>query len=119
MPRVNTPGFHSPRPRSLGSALTRSAPWMAAGVLVVLVIAGLTRDPPTVVLTARLAAPSARLPFGADALGRDLLARFGHGGADRRDGRRRDRAVPGGRPRDRPGVPVGAPRADVRCPLGR
>jgi len=56
MPRVNTPGFHSPRPRSLGSALTRSAPWMAAGVLVVLVIAGLTRDPSTVVLTARLAA---------------------------------------------------------------
>ena len=78
MPRVNTPGFHSPCPRRLGSALARSAPWMAAGVLVVLVIAGLTRDPSTVVLTARLAVPSARLPFGADALGRDLLARFGH-----------------------------------------
>lgn len=48
------------------TTLDRGAPWVAAGVLVVLVIAGLARDPSTGVLTDRLAAPSPRLPFGAD-----------------------------------------------------
>ncbi len=61
------------------STLARSAPGLAAGVLVLLVMAGLVRDSSTVTLGDRLAAPSGRLPFGADALGRDTLARFGHG----------------------------------------
>ncbi|MFD8497181.1 ABC transporter permease subunit [Amycolatopsis sp. NPDC059657] len=41
--------------------------------------AGLPRDPLAVDLTARLLPPSARHPFGTDSLGRDLLARIGHG----------------------------------------
>lgn len=62
-----------------GSALARRAPWLVAGALLLVVAAGVLRDPGAVVLADRLAAPSPRLPFGADALGRDLLARFGHG----------------------------------------
>ncbi|WP_406688733.1 ABC transporter permease subunit [Saccharopolyspora sp. ID03-671] len=58
-----------------------SARWAlaAAGVLAVAVVAGLLRDPSAISLTDRLAAPTAAHPFGTDALGRDLLARFGHG----------------------------------------
>lgn len=48
-------------------------------VIVAALIAGLLRDPLAVDLTARLLPPSARHPFGTDALGRDLLARIGHG----------------------------------------
>ena len=40
---------------------------------------GLVRDPFTVDPAARLRPPSPALPFGADALGRDVLARIGHG----------------------------------------
>ncbi|MEV3858338.1 ABC transporter permease subunit [Streptomyces sp. NPDC050095] len=42
---------------------------------------GLLRDPYTVDTAARLAAPSAAHPLGADGLGRDVLARLGHGAA--------------------------------------
>ncbi|MEB3372366.1 ABC transporter permease subunit [Saccharopolyspora mangrovi] len=51
----------------------------AAGVLAVAVLAGLLRDPSAISLTDRLQAPTAAHPFGTDSLGRDLLARFGHG----------------------------------------
>ncbi|MEV5607850.1 ABC transporter permease subunit [Streptomyces sp. NPDC052225] len=55
----------------------------AAGAIAVLLVAvaawGLTRDPLSVDLGARLAAPSWAHPFGTDALGRDVLARLGHG----------------------------------------
>ncbi|WP_306321448.1 MULTISPECIES: ABC transporter permease subunit [unclassified Streptomyces] len=51
---------------------------LAAGLAVV-VVWGLTRDPLQVDLAARLAGPSGAHPFGTDALGRDVLARLGHG----------------------------------------
>ncbi|MCZ2814122.1 ABC transporter permease subunit [Modestobacter sp. VKM Ac-2979] len=53
-------------------------PTGAAALLVAVVAAGLGRDPLTSAHP-RLAAPSAALPFGADASGRDLLARVAHG----------------------------------------
>lgn len=70
-----------PLPReSLPGGRARSwAPWAAAGVLAVVVVAGLPRDPSTVVEGRRLAAPSWSAPLGADALGRDLWARVAHG----------------------------------------
>lgn len=49
------------------------------GVLALVTVAGLLRDPQAVDLTARLLPPSMDHPFGTDALGRDLLARIGHG----------------------------------------
>lgn len=54
------------------------APIASGGVLLLVIVAGMFRDPYAAV-HARLAAPSVELPFGADALGRDLLARVGHG----------------------------------------
>lgn len=50
----------------------------AVGLLVAVLLAGLPRDPYGV-LHPRLAPPSLQLPFGADASGRDLLARVAHG----------------------------------------
>ncbi|GAB2727933.1 ABC transporter permease subunit [Streptomyces bullii] len=47
--------------------------------LLALVTAGLLRDPSQVDTTARLLPPSPDHPLGTDALGRDLLARLGHG----------------------------------------
>ena len=59
----------------------RAARW-TAGValtgLIVLLLAGLPRDP-YAIAHPRLAPPGAALPFGADASGRDLLARVAHG----------------------------------------
>lgn len=49
-----------------------------ASALVLLVLAGTVRDPYTVVAS-RLEPPSWALPLGADALGRDVLARVAHG----------------------------------------
>ncbi|MFH9803768.1 ABC transporter permease subunit [Streptomyces albidoflavus] len=83
----------------LGPALTdRSLPALvaprlparkgvAAGAVVLAVVfgavlvAGLLRDPLHVDAAARLLPPSAAHPFGTDALGRDVLARLGHGAA--------------------------------------
>ncbi|WP_082406218.1 ABC transporter permease subunit [Microbacterium sp. No. 7] len=53
-------------------------PVASGAVLVLIVAAGLLRDPFAAV-HGRLAPPGPELPFGADALGRDLLARVGHG----------------------------------------
>ncbi|GAA2693932.1 MULTISPECIES: ABC transporter permease subunit [Actinosynnema] len=51
----------------------------AGGVVAVLTAWGLTRDPLRLDTTARLSAPSWAHPLGTDSLGRDVLARVGHG----------------------------------------
>ncbi|MFJ8666243.1 ABC transporter permease subunit [Streptomyces sp. NPDC093600] len=48
-------------------------------VLLALVVAGLLRDPLHVDTAARLLPPTPAHPLGTDSLGRDLLARLGHG----------------------------------------
>ena len=53
-------------------------PLLCLGILAVMVLAGLPRDPLTSEYL-RLQPPSFALPFGADAMGRDLLARVAHG----------------------------------------
>ncbi|WP_250444519.1 ABC transporter permease subunit [Actinotalea sp. C106] len=65
-----------PRPPSSRRALV--VPGTMLLLLVVLVVAGLSRDPYALDF-ARLQAPSWDLPFGADANGRDVLARISHG----------------------------------------
>lgn len=57
----------------------RALPVMLGGALLIVTVAGLLRDPTAVDTSLRLAAPSWAHPFGADALGRDVLARLGHG----------------------------------------
>ncbi|MFI0986324.1 ABC transporter permease subunit [Streptomyces exfoliatus] len=54
-------------PVALGAVLLTTIGW------------GLLREPYAIHTTARLAAPSAAHPLGTDALGRDVLARLGHG----------------------------------------
>ncbi|WP_277209877.1 ABC transporter permease subunit [Isoptericola croceus] len=66
-----------PEPRSDG----RAARWTAGaalGLLLLIFAFGLPRDP-LALDHPRLAPPSLELPFGADASGRDLLARVAHG----------------------------------------
>ncbi|MEU1788364.1 ABC transporter permease subunit [Streptomyces sparsogenes] len=54
-------------------------PLLYGALLLAVVGLGLARDPLAVDTAARLEAPSWAHPFGTDALGRDLLARVGHG----------------------------------------
>lgn len=56
-------------------------PAISAGALLALIVAGLMRDPYGSVY-GRLQSPSWALPLGADASGRDVLARVGHGAVD-------------------------------------
>ncbi|WP_420918455.1 ABC transporter permease subunit [Streptomyces caniscabiei] len=56
-------------------------PLTLAAVLLVTIGWGLLRDPYAVDTTARLLPPSWAHPFGTDGLGRDVLARLGHGAA--------------------------------------
>ncbi|RBP79568.1 ABC transporter permease subunit [Marinomonas rhizomae] len=56
----------------------RLVPIVCLLILAVMMLAGLPRDPYSVEFM-RLQAPSMGLPFGADAMGRDLLARLAHG----------------------------------------
>jgi peptide/nickel transport system permease protein len=62
----------------------RTHPAIPAALFTVLAVAigwGLLRDPYAVHTTDRLAAPSWTHPLGTDGLGRDVLARLGHGAA--------------------------------------
>lgn len=52
------------------------------GLLLAVIALGLARDPQKLDTTARLQSPSWAHPFGTDALGRDVLARVGHGALD-------------------------------------
>jgi ABC-type dipeptide/oligopeptide/nickel transport system permease component/ABC-type dipeptide/oligopeptide/nickel transport system permease subunit len=72
LPALHAPAL--PRGRS-----TRWVTGFCAASLLTLVIAGLLRDPLHVDTATRLLPPSAAHPLGTDALGRDLLARLGHG----------------------------------------
>ncbi|MGI5373333.1 ABC transporter permease subunit [Streptomyces sp. CA-251387] len=71
------PALHAPD--LLRGCSTRWTAGACAVALLVLVIAGLLRDPLHVDTAARLLPPSAAHPLGTDSLGRDLLARLGHG----------------------------------------
>ncbi|MEU6139674.1 ABC transporter permease subunit [Streptomyces sp. NPDC047081] len=66
----------APLPRSRS---TRGLAAACATALLALVVAGLLRDPLRVDTAARLLSPSLTHPLGTDSLGRDLLARLGHG----------------------------------------
>ncbi|GAA2260253.1 ABC transporter permease [Streptomyces ruber] len=68
------PSLH--RPERSGP---RTAPLVYAALLLAVVVLGLVRDPLAVDTGARLRAPSPAHPFGTDSLGRDVLARIGHG----------------------------------------
>lgn len=57
----------------------RATPLLYGAVLLGVIAAGLARDPLALDTGARLQPPSWAHPFGTDALGRDLLARIGHG----------------------------------------
>ncbi|WP_406453007.1 ABC transporter permease subunit [Streptomyces sp. NBC_00876] len=66
---------------------TRARPSLITGALLLtalfaaVTLAGLLRDPLHIDAAARLAGPSAAHPLGTDSLGRDILARLGHGAA--------------------------------------
>ncbi|GGL79527.1 ABC transporter permease [Streptomyces fumigatiscleroticus] len=72
------PGLHRPP----GRPARRAVPLLHGAVLLGVVALGLPRDPLALHTGDRLQAPSWHHPFGTDALGRDLLARVGHGALD-------------------------------------
>ncbi|MFD2685774.1 ABC transporter permease subunit [Streptomyces phyllanthi] len=57
----------------------RTTPLLYGAVLIGVIACGLARDPLVLDTGARLQPPSWTHPFGTDALGRDVLARIGHG----------------------------------------
>ncbi|MFI2563517.1 ABC transporter permease subunit [Paenarthrobacter sp. NPDC018779] len=69
-------------PTPVPAAASRRSAWIvpatALGLLLVIVLAGLPRDP-FATAHGRLALPSLAIPLGADASGRDVLARISHG----------------------------------------
>ncbi|MEH2920074.1 ABC transporter permease subunit [Samsonia erythrinae] len=70
-----------PVPEEQSSPVSRHAVWLPVVcvlLLAILLLTGLPRDPYTSAFL-RLQPPSFFLPFGADAMGRDLLARVAHG----------------------------------------
>ncbi|MFG2683832.1 ABC transporter permease subunit [Streptomyces sp. NPDC048392] len=71
------PSLHRP-----AAAARAVLPLLYGGVLLAVVGSGLARDPLTLDTGQRLRAPSLHHPLGTDALGRDLLARVGHGALD-------------------------------------
>lgn len=77
---VETLSLPAAAPAPVTSRLPKIIVAVGTSLLFLTVLWGIGRDPESVVST-RLAAPSWALPFGADALGRDLLARVAHGAA--------------------------------------
>ncbi|MEU6524224.1 ABC transporter permease subunit [Streptomyces sp. NPDC046924] len=71
------PTLHRPLPPA-----RRGLPLAYGAVLAAVVVAGLPRDPLALNTGERLRPPSPAHPFGTDALGRDMLARVGHGALD-------------------------------------
>ncbi|GGZ96367.1 ABC transporter permease [Streptomyces spiroverticillatus] len=67
------------RPRLEAGRAVRWGAVLVTVVFVGVVVAGLLRDPYAIDVTARLAGPGAGHPLGTDSLGRDTLARLGHG----------------------------------------
>ncbi|MGW0821412.1 ABC transporter permease subunit [Streptomyces sp. NPDC002845] len=65
---------HRPKPPA-----PRTTPLLYGAVLLGVIALGLPRDPLALDTGARLQPPSWARPFGTDALGRDVLARIGHG----------------------------------------
>lgn len=78
-PALRDAGLTLPPPRPV--RVPAPVPAVLGAVLVGVIGWGLLRDPYAVDTAARLAAPSGEHPLGADALGRDVLARLGHGAA--------------------------------------
>jgi peptide/nickel transport system permease protein len=70
-----------PPPRDRAGRGQYLVPAVLAAVLLAVVAWGLLRDPLTVDVGAKLLPPSLTHPLGTDALGRDVLARLGHGAA--------------------------------------
>ncbi|MFC3999339.1 ABC transporter permease subunit [Nocardiopsis sediminis] len=68
-----------PPPAAPAGAVRRLVPAACAGLLVAVTAAGLARDAVTVDAARRLDAPSWAHPLGTDPVGRDVLARLGHG----------------------------------------
>lgn len=78
-PALRDAGLTLPPPRPV--RVHPAVPLALASVLLLTIGWGLLRDPYAVNTTARLGAPSWTHPLGTDALGRDVLARLGHGAA--------------------------------------
>lgn len=68
------PTLHLPAPPA-----PSRLPLLYGGVLLGVILFSLARDPLALDTAARLQAPTLAHPFGTDALGRDVLARVGHG----------------------------------------
>lgn len=77
-PALRSGAIPVPRPAAIGSRRASITALGAAGLLVLLVALGLPRDH-SAVDHGRLQAPGPGLPIGADAAGRDMLARVAHG----------------------------------------
>ncbi|MBE8474759.1 ABC transporter permease subunit [Streptomyces justiciae] len=71
------PSLHGPKPPA--RALQ---PFAYGGLLALVIALGLPRDPLALDTGERLQPPSLQHPFGTDGLGRDVLARVGHGALD-------------------------------------
>ncbi|QXT61974.1 ABC transporter permease subunit [Tessaracoccus palaemonis] len=73
------PGSLPAPPEHRGDGVgARWAAGISLGAMALILAVGLPRDPYSIAYE-RLAAPSLQLPFGADASGRDLIARVAHG----------------------------------------
>ncbi len=77
-PALRSNSLPAPVPKAPSSRWALLLPAAMLALLVVVIVAGLPRDPFSLDY-ARLEGPSLALPLGADASGRDVLARISHG----------------------------------------